>query len=560
MRTPAIVVVVLLLVASAHGQLTHTKDTTRQLLQELMRQGMPVERILGVDRAGIPRVCGTGLAVTDHRAESAALSPGDLPPGTRSWECIPGVIRNDGVESFRLEVNVNGPVNTVVLDAFSNLLVPPSGAPILLLDDGQDGDVVADDGVYTAGPFRFDNSVTMPAFYMNDTASPAGLAVTTVGNVTITETDGSQTTFLIRPEVGLLRDDIPNAPITFSKPELLTTPHLINILTTAREAQRFLRLLGGDLRNLTARIYDALPDAFEFFVFLSAEKIERLPRTSSSNFIAGIHSQVQTNFTGTGLNAFDGTASYGSSGVLLSVNVLDAYARGIVGNNVTHELTHQWSSFTSTLLSLSDGTGHYKQRSSAGSLVGGFQWIENGDGTFTLNCGEGRNGVTHAPPIDLYMMGLVEGDAVPTLHLNETINFATDCGELVELLVDITIDDIQTVHGVRDPGPESAQRNFRVAFVVESHNRLLNPTELTYYDILAENYTKPIPPEEPAPYIGANWPSVDRFFEEGTTWTTAIQVSDTSIPTVSRWGMVTMTLLMLTAGTLASKRRRPIKA
>lgn len=522
MRKVAFLISFLLSLSFVAGEPQSEEGSTEKLVGALLAQGITPERIIDLDRNGVPRVCGTGLTDTGSRAESVAMSPGDLPPGTRGWECVPGVIRNDGEESFRLEVNVNGPVNTVLLDSISTLLAPPSGAPILLLDDGQGEDVVVGDGVYTAGPFRFDNSVTMPAFYMADPASPAGLAVTTVGNVTITETDGSESTFLIQPEVGLLRDDIPSAPITFSAPELRTTPHLINILSTARESQRFLRLLGGDLRNLTARIYAALPDAFDFFVFLSAEKIERLPRTSSSNFIAGIHSQVQTNFTGTGLTVFDGTASYGSRGVLLSVNVLDAFARGIVGNNVTHELNHQWASSISTSLGLSDGAGHYKPRTSAGSLVGGFQWIDHGDGSFTLNCGEGRNGATRAPPIDLYMMGLVQGDAVPALHVNETINFATDCGGLVESLVDITVEDIQAVHGIRWPGPKRAKRSFNIAFIVESHHRLLNSTELTYFEVLAEHYTSVIPEGEVAPFVGNNWASIDRFFGEGVTWNTSI--------------------------------------
>ena len=557
----ALVIIATLLNASGPGGAERAgEDSSAQLVQVLLDQGIPPGRILGSDRNGIPRVCGTtGEAVRPPRA--ALSSRGDeLPPGTRAWECIPGVIRDDGVDAFRLEVDVNGDVLRVMLAGVSSFLIPPGEPPFDLRDDGLGDDRVAGDRIFTAGPFRYNTSLAMPAFYMNDPTSPAGLFSTVVGNVTIEELDGPETNFLIDPEIGLLRADLPDTAFETLSPDIVISPHLINVRSDARESQHFLRFLGGELRNLTNPIYEVVPDVFDFLVFFSSSKIELLPQTSFQNFIAGIHSQVQTNFTGTGLTAFDGTASYGSSGVLLSVNVLDAYARGIVGNNVTHELTHQWSSFTSTLLGLSDGSGHYKQRSSAGSLVGGFQWIDNGDGTFTLNCGEGRNGATHAPPINLYMMGLVEGDTVPTLHLNETINFATDCGELVESLVDITIDDIQAVHGVRDPGPESAQRNFRVAFVVESHNRLLNPTEMTYYEILAEHYTSPIPPGGPAPYIGPNWPSVDRFFKEGTTWTTAIQVSDTSIPTVSRWGMVTMTLLMLTAGTLASKRRRPIRA
>jgi cysteine-rich repeat protein len=42
---------------------------------------------------------------------------------------------------------------------------------------------------------------------------------------------------------------------------------------------------------------------------------------------------------------------------------------------------------------------------------------------------------------------------------------------------------------------------------------------MTFYDHLAEHYTKPIPPDEPDPYHGnGQWASVARFFGAGTTW------------------------------------------
>ncbi len=36
-----------------------------------------------------------------------------LPEDARGWESIPGVIRNDGVDTFRVEVDTNGPVADV---------------------------------------------------------------------------------------------------------------------------------------------------------------------------------------------------------------------------------------------------------------------------------------------------------------------------------------------------------------------------------------------------------------------------------------------------------------
>jgi hypothetical protein len=89
----------------------------------------------------------------------------------------------------------------------------------------------------------------------------------------------------------------------------------------------------------------------------------------------------------------------------------------------------------------------------------------------------------------------------------------------------VTIGDIQSIHGVRSPGPREAQRDFAVAFVAETHERLLNPTEMTFYNILARHYTKVLPQEAPDPYIGKGWQPITRFFGEGTTWSCCVILS-----------------------------------
>ena len=85
-----------------------------------------------VDPRGIPVWCPPPELVEAARAAPHAMSVGVLPAGTRGWECIPGVIRNDGIETFRLEVNVNGPANSVVLTGLPVRLVGPSAEPIAL--------------------------------------------------------------------------------------------------------------------------------------------------------------------------------------------------------------------------------------------------------------------------------------------------------------------------------------------------------------------------------------------------------------------------------------------
>lgn len=492
---------------------------TEDLIQELLRQGVTPEQIFGVDSNGIPLVSGTPALGEPAGLLTQQVVEGSLPAGARGWETIPGVIRNDGREAFQLEVNVNGPVSRVTLNNVLASLISPEAAPFDLRDDGLNGDRVAGDFVFTSGTFTYNTSFPIPSFYRFDATSPAGLHVIDVGTVTIEEIDGTQTQFLIGPSIGILRSNIPEIRSVQLSPEVVISPHLINIRSDTRETQRFLRFLGGNLSNLTNPIYQSLSDAFDFFTFFSTHKIEQLPRLSAPNFNAGVHGDAQVNYTGTGRFPFDNTAFFGSDGQLLGLNILDAYDRGILSNNATHELVHQWASFTSPSLGLTDETGvHYTNRSSIGSLVGGFLWIDNGDGTFTRDCTEGRNGAHNAPPLDKYMMGLIGGNEVPLVHVDRATGFICFGVDIIDDFFSVAIEDIQSVHGVRAPGPADAQRDFRIAFVVESHERLLNATEMTFYEILAEDYTKAVPPENPDPFLGFNWAPITRFFGEGTIW------------------------------------------
>src|SRR5439155_24520098 len=56
----------------------------------------------------------------------------------------------------------------------------------------------------------------------------------------------------------------------------------------------------------------------------------------------------------------------------------------------------------------------------------------------------------------------------------------------------------------------------------DSRNRLLTPTELTYYEIFAAHYTKPVPEGQPDPYVGSGWVPITRFFGHGTTWSSTV--------------------------------------
>jgi hypothetical protein len=442
-----------------------------------------------------------------------------LPAATRMWETVPGVIRNDGIDTFRLEVNVNGAVSQVSLAVWPPILAQSGETTIRLRDDGLQGDRKAADFIHTSELLRYDTSQSQPAYYASDTNSPAGLRIADVGLIAVTETNGQQAGFLHRPQVGVLGATIPLVERAMLSSNVVISPHLINVRGTNLSTQRFVRSFTLGTADLAQMIYSSMPDAFDFLIHFSTYRIERLPENASANFNSGVQRPVRVNFTGTGQGTFNNTAVYGSAGRLLSVIGLDVYERGIWSYNCAHEILHQWGSFLGAL-PISDGQ-HYNSRSSVGSLLGGHVWATNGEGGWTLICEEGRNGATRVAPLDKYLMGLIPADQVHAIRVYPQTEppplFRCD-GTISNVQYVVTIGDITNRYGVRSPGPATAKRNFSLGFVAESHQRLLTAVEMTFYDILAGHYTKAVPEGYPDPYVGFNWAAITRFFGEDTYW------------------------------------------
>src|SRR5215470_8726667 len=206
---------------------------------------------LGSDCHGQPLGCSEeqriGLEVEDP------LPP---PPGDQfqSWETIPGVVRADGSESFRLEVTVSAPVAAVTLSDLAPCLQPLADGADSLRDDGTTGDRVGGDLVYTSVPFRFDPACPINAFFGGDPASPPGLDLLEVGDVHILDLAGATREFLARPAVGLLAADVPPVLGVPLSTDIVATPHLVNVRTDGRVTQHVLRVPGDGLSTLTSSI------------------------------------------------------------------------------------------------------------------------------------------------------------------------------------------------------------------------------------------------------------------------------------------------------------------
>jgi hypothetical protein len=464
----------------------------------------------------------SGAATVTIKPATEAISMLTGPPaGARMWETVPGVIRNDGIDAFRLEVNANGPVSGISLEVWPPILSQSGQTNVALRDDGLQGDRVAGDRIFASEPLRFDtNQPWLHApYYAYDTNSPAGVSIKDVGRVTISEINGGQSAFLHEPQIGLLSFDVPLVDVVTLSSNVAVSLHLINVRGTNLSVQKSIRGYSLGTADLAHLIYSTLPDAFDFLIHFSNYRIERLPPTSAANFTIGVQRPVQVNFSGTGQAMFNNTATYGSSGRLLAVVALDCYERGVWSYNCTHEILHQWSSYIGAL-PISDGQ-HYVARSSVASLLGGQLWASSSNGAWTLVCEEGRNGATHLDLLDKYMMGLISADQVPTLRTyprSDPLPLFICNEQITEVESVVTIQDIIARYGVRTPGPEAAQRDFSLGFVVETTGRFLNPVEMTFYDILAGHYTSAVPPGHSDPYIGFNWAPITRYFGEGTTW------------------------------------------
>ena len=489
----------------------------------------PVENSFQIDGKGVSVICGNdspSSAVTSLQSVSPAGKPHQPPPppppilpaGIRMWETIPGVIRNNGTDTFRVEVNVNGPVSNVTMSVVWPFLSASGQTNIILNDNGTNGDRIAGDGIFTSELIRFDtnNDSVLAPYYEYDTNSPAGLMPYYPGQLKVGETNGTVSNFLIGPEVGIMDKNIPLVSPVQLASNVVITPHLINVVGTNLETQKILRDYSYETGEIPGKIYSVLPDAFDFFVYFSTYRVEYTPYDAYGNGIAGIHQSIQVNYTGTGQSEFTNSTLYGSAGRLLGVNVLDTYDRGMSCGICTHEIMHQWGSYMSAF-PFSDGQ-HYVDQSSADSPLGGSKWSDNGDGTWALDC----SGRTHLDNFDQYLMGLIATNAVADLRVYSPTS-TVYCGGIISNVVNTTtIQDVVNAYGLRTPGPSTSKRDFSIGFVVESNQRFLTPVELTYYEIFAAYYTKPFPANQPDPKIYYNWTTISRFFGQGTTWSSAV--------------------------------------
>ena len=269
--------------------------------------------------------------------------------------------------------------------------------------------------------------------------------------------------------------------------------------TTGAVAEVFVDLPTVNLRNVARECYRTHTDDFDSLVLFTNFE-SNLDQVGILAFAINVQNDVlgigNTN-RGEIFPQFDHTAAYGSQGKLrsfLAMKNLKVWEDDPLENTfgpatstlsvLAHEYGHSWAAFIDPPELLGRDDAHWSFfLHTGGSVMGGNDIQDNGDGTFT----------TLAPkdlysPLDLYLMGLLKPEEVPPTFLvadpydldipppyDEQFILSSNELQYLGPLGDVSfrgekkavrVEDIITVNGVRIPDAESSQKDFRVAFIL----------------------------------------------------------------------------------------------
>lgn len=401
-------------------------------------------------------------------------------------DLTPTVIADDGVTTALLEVHAGVGARSVLLSLFAGLPVAigeqsacQSNLSSPLFDDGTHGDRVAADGVFTIDGLRWDTRYPTecarpPTFSVRQTSIPGLIAVrlqNIVVDPPITQLFGLRELYVIQKSI-IPRTD----QISHETADLQATRYVVNLRDDEHRSDSVLGQWPGpaDVSPLSRRFYETFGDDYDFLHFVSSA------HNACTSRAVGKHLTVQTQWSGTGQVSINNAATFGSNGRLLGINFIEAsafYSPGLA----SHETLHQWGAQIGATFGLSDSTHHWTFASSVGGVEGGCKWEDNGDGTYTSGGSWSEAGA--AANLELYLMGLIAADRVEPIFIATNANqqFCEKGTVIRGPFTEITIDDLQAVHGPRIPGPEAAPEGFAMAYIVTSVGRLLTPLELTAF-------------------------------------------------------------------------------
>ncbi len=329
--------------------------------------------------------------------------------------------------------------------------------------------LVGDSNV-TSADFRFRNATVVPmtstgpsTFQITLTAEQAisgyrtGEIQNYIGSVrtyasgTQTDSDGV--------ELNIKDETMASVPITPVGTDAQRSPHVANLRYDTPFTGE------GSPDAVLQRFYERFPDTFDFAAIVAAHQNEV--------FFAG---RFQGPGSSSGSSMLDGVLIYPGDGGF----DLGAYL-------ALHELSHNWMNF-SDYPPLTTNGGHWP----ASDLLQGVLGRGNGYFPFDLVPEGGnyrlvRGGRTGFNDLELYKMGLIPPEQVGTHFVfnNQSQPTAAEGVLWTGPVTTFGVSDIIASDGPQNPPFSTSKKDFRIASIVLSEGRLLTPTEMAYFDHVA---------------------------------------------------------------------------
>jgi hypothetical protein len=386
----------------------------------------------------------------------------------------PFAIFNNKISECKIKIALRGfnlTTLSVNLKSNNNITFTASGyespqTSFPLFDDGTHGDEVAHDNIYSIGEIKTDFSIIDPKGYE-------------------------------RVWTELVVDD---SAITLWFPAFYVVQQEdfnINLLDNntlySDYAICFFKLVDREnITNIINNFYNKFPDLYDF-ILLYREKVPNW---------GGAFLPVKNDIKGVGIDLFDNTNEYGSSGQLQGILLFatkDVQLSAEINPTVMHEFGHRWGAYLSNpLLQLSDGV-HWKNNTTIIGMMNlcCYPFFYNEDGTFTHYCSFHFN---RFAPLELYTMGALSKEELDTsvLYILNDANISSELNDQIpcdsaitpEEFVKVTSNNIIEIYGEREPNYYNSQKNFKTATILVTERQ---PTdeEMCVWNKILRHYSEP---------------------------------------------------------------------
>jgi len=249
----------------------------------------------------------------------------------------------------------------------------------------------------------------------------------------------------------------------------------------------------SDITRITGMFYEYFPDDFDFLNIVSEAATSR-----------DVHfSNVKNSISGLGLELFDDSHRFGSTGRLEGVIVFPSPAHfDLAAPHFLRAMGYNWMNY-STHPKLKGATPHWPISDLASGIMGyqrpgsqqhqpfPYWFMAEIAGDYQNVYQTGRYFLVPASPsgefnyMELYLMGLVPASSGHSFLVLDNQHQQV-CSCIVDgPLVNYGVRDLVSQHGVRSPDYEQARKDFKVATIIVSSDRLLSATELRYFDHMA---------------------------------------------------------------------------